>query len=223
MSRYGKVGILEMQALIATATLMNYVPLRPGLFGRVAYQKLYHDIAWTDSAKAVIHAMIVGAAIACYFMAATLAHWRFGADLLLLALAPIPTLASIAMLRPRTAVWLWAAVIRYAEFLAIAVRYWAAFALIGAPIEARGALAFACISVIASMIPLAGNGLGLREWAVGLLAPLLTSYQMELGITADLINRAGEMLVAIAVGAAGAAWLMRVRFRRTSPPTRSDS
>ena len=222
IARYGKVGFIEMQALIASATLMNYVPLRPGLFSRIAYHKLYNNIAIASSAKTVVQAMLLSVAIAAYLSATVAVRSRLNIDLTYLAISPLFGLAALALLAGRARAWIWAAVIRYAEFLVIAVRYWAAFALIGSPIEAQGAIAFACISVIASMIPLAGNGLGLREWAVGLVAPLLTSYQVELGITADLLNRAGEMLVALVMGAAGTAMLMHDRLGSRTIPSSAD-
>jgi hypothetical protein len=95
-----------------------------------------------------------------------------------------------------------------------AVRYHAAFTLIGSPIPPATALAFACISMIASMVPLSSNGLGLREWAIGAAAPMLTAYQLELGLTAELVNRAAELAMVTVVGLAGAGYLAWLRHRR---------
>jgi hypothetical protein len=66
---------------------------------------------------------------------------------------------------------------------------------------------FACISVIATLVPLVSNGLGLREWAVGLLAPALAFHHVDLGITADLVNRAAELLVVVVAGVPATLWL----------------
>ena len=76
---------------------------------------------------------------------------------------------------------------------------------------AEVAIAFACVSVVASMVPLFGNGLGVRQWAIGLLAPVLTTYRLELGVTAELVNLAGELIMLLLLGTAGAAWLARRR------------
>ena len=51
ISRYGKVGRVEMQALIAAATLLNFLPLRPGLFGRIAYHRTFNAIPAAASVK----------------------------------------------------------------------------------------------------------------------------------------------------------------------------
>ena len=43
-NRYGKVGAVEMGAVIGSAWLLNYLPMRPGLVGRVAYHKKVNNI-----------------------------------------------------------------------------------------------------------------------------------------------------------------------------------
>ena len=119
---------------------------------------------------------------------------------------PVPLLlagATIGQLR----VWLLAALLRYAEVLVWGARYYAAFKLIGVPVEPHEALVLACISMIASMVPFVSNGLGLREWAVGLASPLLKVGQLEHGITAELVNRAAEMAVILILGLIGLAYL----------------
>ena len=104
-----------------------------------------------------------------------------------------------------------AGLIRYVEVFVWAARYYAAFKLIDYTISIESALAFACISMIATLVPFFSNGLGLREWAIGLAAQLLTEYQLEHGITAELVNRAGELIVVLIVGLVGIAWLAHLR------------
>ncbi|MHC4784997.1 MAG: hypothetical protein ACYTE6_03445, partial [Planctomycetota bacterium] len=72
---------------------------------------------------------------------------------------------------------------------------------------------FACLSVVPMLVPFVGNGLGLREWAVGLAAPLLTPYVLGLGLAAELLNRAAELVVIVILGLGGIAWLT-LRARR---------
>ena len=103
---------------------------------------------------------------------------------------------------------------RLLELLLIAARYHAAFALIGSPIDTATATTLACVSMIASMVPFLSNGLGLREWAVGLLAPLLAACDMTQAMTADLVNRAAELIVVSIAGLAGLGWLMQHRRTR---------
>lgn len=206
MSRYGKVGLGEMQALIAVAALMNLLPLRPGLLGRIAYHKTFNAIPATASAKVVVQAIVLSACTAAVLAAALLAAANTPVPLWAAVGAPLPFLAG-ATAPARTRVWAGAALLRYAEVMVWAVRYHAAFALIGSPISAQAALAFACVGMVAMLIPLVGNGLGLREWAVGLASPLLAGYDLGLGLTADLVNRAAELAVLVIAGPAGAAWL----------------
>jgi hypothetical protein len=212
MSRYGRVGVLEMQALIASATLLNFLPLRPGFFGRIAYHRLHNDIAVRDSAKAVVQAVCISALIAIYLTAAMVLARMEWASLLLLAGSPPLLLGLAGVWVTRARVWLWAAATRCIEVLLSAARYWAAFELVGSAIEPAEALGFACLSVIATMIPFSSNGLGLREWAVGFAAPALTAHQMEVGIAADLLNRAAELVIVLVCGLAGMAYLARRRY-----------
>ncbi len=201
MSRYGRVGRLEMQALIAGATLLNYLPLRPGVLGRVAYHKTVNGIAVRDSAKALVQAVLLSAAASAYLTLVVLVSRQRPLAPWIVTSAPLALLPLAGILsRGSARVLCIAGAVRLLDVLVTAVRYHAAFTLIGAPIDFNGALAFACISVIAAMVPLVSNGLGLREWAVGLLAPAIASYHMELGITADLVNRAAELTVVTLVG-----------------------
>lgn len=222
MSRYGRVGLLEMQALIAAATLINFLPLRPGLFGRIAYHKAVNRILAIHSAKTIVQASILSASIVAYLGMVIAVSAALHISLLYGALAPIPLLAAGTLL-PRLRIWLAAALLRYLEVFVWAVRYYAAFALIGSPIDSTGALAFACISMMATMLPLVSNGLGLREWAIGLASPFLTDYVLELGITAELVNRAAEIIIVVILGLAGIAWLgARRRHAGTAAAARSD-
>ena len=141
-----------------------------------------------------------------------MASLRFGMDLRVLVFAPLPVLLGCAIFTGER----WrdqcsAGAIRYVEVLVLAVRYHTSFDLIGSAIDGRSALGFACVATIASMIPLVSNGLGLREWSTGLVAPALSSRSMALGLTADLVNRAVEIIVAIPTGLIGLAMLARMR------------
>lgn len=210
MSPYGRVGRLEMQALIATTALVNYLPLRPGLVGRVTYHKAVNGIAVMDSARAVVQGLALSIVIAIYTAGMALAAIHIDIDLRLGVLLPFLLAALLSLVRPAR-LWCWAGLVRYCELLVWAVRYFAAFSLLGLEIEWSSALAFACISALATMVPLVSNGLGLREWAIGLVAPLLTAHQLSLGITAELVNRAAELVVVLVMGLCGMAYLARRR------------
>jgi hypothetical protein len=210
MSRHGRVGVLEMQALIASATLINFLPLRPGLFGRIAYHKAVNRILAVHSAKTIIQAAILSVSIVAYLGLVIAVSGALHVSLVYGVVAPLPVLI-VGMATARLRLWMAAALLRYLEVFVWALRYYAAFALIGSPVDPTGALAFACVSMIATMVPLVSNGLGLREWAIGLTAPFLTDYVLELGITAELVNRAAELVMIAVLGLAGIAWLARRR------------
>lgn len=216
IARYGKVGILEMQALIASATFINYLPLRPGLFGRIAYHKTVNDIPASDAAKTVIQALICTVSVAAWFALAMIVSAIFGTHLWIGGLLPIAFIA-VGISRCEWRIYSLAFGVRYLEVIIWALRYWAAFALLGVGIDAQTALALACISVIATMVPFFSNGLGLREWAIGLATPFLAMQvtQMQIGLTAELVNRAGELIVVTITGLIGIAYL--VKMKKYSP------
>jgi hypothetical protein len=198
--RHGRVGLLEMQALIASATLLNFVPLRPGLFGRVAYHKVFNAIPATATIKTVLQAIALSLGVAACLAVVLLVSKFWGVPLWLGVLVPV-LLAAAALAWAPGRHLVAAGLVRYLEVIVWALRYGAAFALLGAPIDAHSALAFACIACVAMLVPLAGNGLGLREWATGGAAPLLTPYLLPLGLAAELVNRACELVVVTILGA----------------------
>lgn len=206
ISRYGRVGLGEMQALIAAAALLNYVPLRPGLLGRIVYHRTFNDIPAMATVKTTVRAFVLTIALSAYVALALVAVGRLSAPLWAAVGLPVPVLAVTAFV-PAARYWGVAALLRYLELFVLAVRYHAAFALIGSPLEPPVALAFACVSMVAGLVPFAGNGLGLREWAIGLAAPLLTPYVLGQGLAADLLVRAAELVVVAVLGLAGVAWL----------------
>ena len=214
MSRYGKVRLIEMQALIGAATLLNFLPLRPGLFGRIAYHKTINHIPAADTAKTIGQAIALSLAVAGCLALCLVLSVQFHLTLWVLLALPFALLA-FSTLVGSIRLWALAGLIRYVEVFVWAARYYAAFALIDYTISIEAALAFACLSMIATLVPFFSNGLGLREWAIGLAAPLLTMYQLEHGITAELVNRSGELIVVLIAGLVSIAWL--THLRRKSP------
>lgn len=216
MLRYGKVGFFEMQALIASATLFNYLPLRPGLFGRIAYHKAVNNIAVVDSAKTVFQAMLCSLMVAGWLGVALGTSLGLDVTIWIGVVLPLPILFGGGMFRS----WrlgLWALGARYLEVMVWAVRYWVAFKLIGVDIAPSTALAFACIGMFTMLIPFFSNGLGLREWAIGLTAPLIDDQiaQLGIGITAELVNRAAEVMGVLALGLVGIGVLLRMKASRS--------
>ena len=119
-----------------------------------------------------IVAAVISAGIAAYLAGVAVVTMQLDVSLWYGTVAPVAGLA-VALVSPRGRPWTLAILLRYVEVLVWAVRYHAAFVILGLPIAAETSLAFACAGVIATMIPFVGNGLGVREWGTGLLAPIL--------------------------------------------------
>lgn len=218
LSRYGRVPPLQMQALIASAALFNYLPLRAGLVGRAAWHKTVNGIAIRDTAKTVVQAIVITSIAGTLLAGATLlaftASIAWWGPVVAVALAMAAGCSS-----RRWGVWCRAGLLRYLDLLVWAGRYVVVFRLIGLDLDPLAAVAMACTSAVASLVPLSSNGLGLREWLIGLLAPMLTAHAMEQGITADLVNRAAEIVVIVVAGLVATAWLATMRPARSGAAT----
>lgn len=230
-NRYGRVRYAEMFGLIASATLLNFLPLRPGMIGRVAYHRLIHGIAVRDSIKVLVGALgCTMASMGCLVCAAWLGHQlrlSSAASIELMA-APLGVAVATMLVLRRAGgphLWRWAAALmfRYLDMSAWTLRYAMIFALIGRPLTPTSAAAVAFSSQIVMVSPVQ---LGLREWVVGAAASVVgsgeVSGQVELpdsvsslapGLLADLINRSAEFTVAIPLGIT-AAMVLYGRFRR---------
>jgi hypothetical protein len=214
--RHGLVGHLEMQALVAAATLLNFLPLKPGPLGRIAYHRAFNAIPAALTVRTMLQAAALSAGSAAYMAGGLAAGGLIGAPLWAIVAAPLPLLAAGAALGTLR-FWCGAAALRYLEVLVWAVRYHAAFALVGSPVGPGPALALAAVGMITMLVPFLGNGLGVREWAVGVAAPYLTPYVLAMGLAAELVNRAAEVLVAAVLGGAGMIWLSGLRSRGPAP------
>lgn len=222
--RFGRVGGFEMFALLGGAWLLNYLPLKPGVAGRVAYHKHVNEIDFRWSLVVVIQSIVVG--LACFGIQVTLASiaaeraWSEWGRAALIA-SPLP-LALLGLALPRSGKlehgWRYSAAFafRYADSLVWSVRYWLLFSVAGRPVGVGTASAIAGISQSASLIPIAGNGLGVREWMVGLAARSLPEWYgkpgempIAFGVSAELLNRACEVVVAVPVGLLSLWWLTR--------------
>lgn len=207
MSRFGRVGLLEMQAVVASATLINYLPLRPGLFARVAYHKRVNAIDVRHSARVVIEAIAIGLGATAYLLAAVALAHRLDTPPWAWIAAPLPALALLAVWRPARVLAV-AGCVRYVEVLIWAGRLAIAYALLGVEITPLAAMACAATVIVTTLVPFVSNGLGLTEWSMGLLAPLVGA-DAAIGVVAQLVNRAGEMLVVTALGVPAFIWISR--------------
>lgn len=219
-NRYGRVGAVEMGAVIASAWLLNYLPMRPGLIGRVAYHKKVNDIPIAASVQVLAFSIgLSGVAIVVMIALLLLLGGQSGAagatpgprTWIALTIPAVLGIAASLWLRARASPswrFISAGVFKFADVLVWAVRYWACFAVVGVELSPTQAAGIAAVTQLVLLIPLAGNGLGLREWAVGLVASSLPTWfagaavaptRVE-GLSADLVNRAAELFAALLVG-----------------------
>ncbi len=208
-SRFGRISLAEMQALMAATSLANYLPLRPGLVGRVLFHRARHGIRARDSLRTIVEAMLLTAVALALLVPAILLSRGGGTGAAWLASAAPFALGAAGLAVPRFRTLAWAFELRYLETLLTALRYHLSFALVGAPLPWTASTAVACVSMIATMVPFVSNGIGLREWSIGLLAPLLADVTLERGLAAELVHRAAEVAVIVPLGLLGLIELWR--------------
>lgn len=222
--RFGKVGLGEMHALIGSAWLLNYLPLRPGMFGRIAYHKRVNGIRVKDSVRVLVTS--VSLTIVSNVSVCAIAWAAFRAPALLswiIVAAPGVVVGAVGLVLAARATWplagaaglTLALAVRYLDILAWVARYAVVFALMGYPLTLAEATLVTAVSQAALLIPFVGNGLGVREWGIGLAVPIVASESPRaLGLAADLVNRAIEVVIAAPVGLIASAWLYRRTGRR---------
>lgn len=226
-----RVGLGEMTALIATANLGNYLPLRPGLVARLAYHRSVNAISVVESAKILAGVVASGLAAGGVLVLASLAAARAaqagageGSQAGIVSVPLIVALAGAVLGGgPRATLGRWWLVwaLRYVDLVVWAGRYMLGFWMVGQVLSPSQAAIYAVVGNLAMLVPIAGNGIGLREWAVGLAAPWLPAWLLAGGsaseqaeaLSVDLMNRAGEVLMALAA-APPAGWYLSRHVRR---------
>lgn len=227
----------ETYEVIGAAWLANLLPLRAGLVSRVFYHKAVNRIPVSTTVRSVLVSVVLGllASVMLAVLSGGLLWARLAPSPALLVLAaPYPLLLLIGAATPvgdRGSIltggfgrWrLWDALAaRYADTVCWMARYWVAFTLVGAPISVAHAAVFAAVSQVVMLVPIPGNAIGLREWVIALIGPLLPAWlgnesghlTQQACLAADLTNRAAEVLMTVLVGSAcGGLVTQRLRFR----------
>ena len=226
--RHGRVGFGEMFALIGSAWVLNLLPLKPGLIGRVGYHARYNDIDLKSSIKIILEisgAGLAGVALLAYPMLRD----RVGGIWIDALAAPVWIVAICGgvwgLARPQNVIasFLAATLFRMLDAFVWTLRYGIILGLLGLPPDMGTAFVIAAAAQAAMYVPLVGNGLGVREWVVGAVAsvvgngPGLTkdifTRSMPTGLSIDLMNRAAEMLVLVPLGLVCCGWVAhRVRI-----------
>ena len=243
-----RCGLVEMHTVLGAAWLFNYAPARPGMFARIAYHTTINRFPLSHVLASSVVAIICGGVslvlltIVC--IAAQAYIWRPMVVLAALT-APAMLMAFAAwgvrqqeksdanthgVALARVPAWrvLAGASARYLDCLVWLARYACVFHVLRVDLSLTQLVAITAISQAAALVPFIGAGLGVREWAIGLLGPILpggtgTTLVKATGIAGDVINRAAELLAALVVGLPCVAILGdRLRIR-TKPPDETNA
>lgn len=231
LRRHGRVGLGEMNALVGSAWLLNHLPMRPGLIGRVGYHKIVNGIRVRDAVESTLWSLgLAGIAGAMGLSLAFLLPSGSGTGAMAVVLGgPVAVLSGLAIGArfvggaggsggmARAAWMLGALATRYADMAVWAARYAVVFWVMGAELTPVQIVMVTAVSQFAQLVPIAGGGMGLREWLVGLTAGSL-AQAFDAALAGDLVNRAAETLLVVPVGLISGAVVARrlARFRAGS-------
>lgn len=225
--QFGRIGWFEMCTVIGSASLLNYLPMRLGLVGRLAYHKKVNKIDVSRAGAATLIQLLfsaVGLAISAgaALLPQNMVFPAFAAIGFVFAIAAIIMTKTVCNTDPLTlstrdsivltALW------RTLDMLVWVVRYYLAMRLLNIDASWLTAIALATASQVGMMLSIVGNGLGIREWLVGLTAKGLAnsidrgdsaSDPLAVGLLADLVNRVAELVFIVPVGIACTFWAAR--------------
>jgi hypothetical protein len=227
----------EMYEVIGAAWLANLLPLRPGLLSRVVYHRVVNRIPLPITIRSVIFSTVIGLLVSLAMIGVALgAMWLnlHAAWAVLVLLVPYPILLLMGFASPvaRPGTWLtggfgpWrvldATAARWADNLVWMTRYFVAFSLAGEHLSLPQAAIFAAVSQVVTLVPLPGEAIGLREWTIALIGPLMPLWVRgsgdalgrEICLAADLVNRTSGVSMTLVVGGVCSFLLaQRLRFR----------
>ena len=232
--RFGSVGRSRCSRLLGAAWLLNFLPLKPGGRRASCISQGREQDRFPMPVLVVVQSIVVG--LACFVtqvgaalergccLASGAGEWLRG----LLIFAPLPAAAVCAFTFPRTGRFspLLALLLPLSRFATrtrssgpcdIGSLFWIA----GAQRRRERGIGTAGVSQSASLVPIAGNGLGVRRMARRFFARVLPKWfgdgsdvPLGLGVSPKLVNRACEVVVAIPVGLLCVWWspAEKVRF-----------
>jgi hypothetical protein len=224
----GRVGFSEMVALVGSAWLLNLLPLKPGLVGRIAYHKMINGIDVRDSVAAQVWSVVCTLAAVTVFVAVqalvavvaepgdagSVRGWMGFITATVAPVAGLVALASVIAARsggrgPATAMLVLGVSLRLADVLVWAMRLALVFVVLGTPLPPTVLAAVVAAMMLANLLPIP---IGAMEWmaggAVAVLAMsgaagvagLTTQQALALGLAAGVLSRAAELVVAVPIG-----------------------
>lgn len=223
-----RIGLGEMEVLVASSSLLNYLPAKAGLAGRALYHKVVHGVPLSVSVRLIVLSAVgtlLTSGLLVSFVLVLGAHagneavagWIAGGAL---ALWVAPRMVDCG---PVTRAFLESIAIRQLDLGVWCLRYVVAFSAIGIDIDLRAAALAAASAMLIGLLPFLANGMGLREWAVAFLGGIAAGgWTEDAGLSADLLNRAVDLAVVVPMGALATwfalRWMQgRAASRRPSP------
>ena len=196
-----RVALGRMLALVCASSLLNYLPLRPGLVGRAAFLKMKHNLSirqsmWILAVILVLSIVVLGLAAAIVAWVPAAIQYEVSLALLLLLTMGVPVVAGVMLKRKIIRGWLWVP-LRTADLLITALRLWIVFQISGSPIDYPHAVFAASAGLFVSLLGITPNGLGLREWAIAGATSAATGH---VGFAAAVIDRGVEAIVVTITG-----------------------
>lgn len=229
------VPLRDMTAAVGAAWLLNYIPVRPGLVGRIALHKVVHRVPVMVSVRATLISAGLGVIAVVVFIFAAACAARLaasqpgggaGAVMIVTLPAALAGVGAFLMKGPSLRRAMLAALcVRFADMGVWMARYALAFAAVGQGLTLSQTAAIAAVSQAAMLTPVAGNGLGVREWVIRIAGPALPAWlatgatlSSQASLAADVVNRGCEIVASLVVGLLCAAWLSRNASRATHNP-----
>ena len=97
---FGRIGFFEMGKLIAASSVLNYLPMRPGLVGRVVHQEVVNAIPMRRSVLSIVEAAVI-CAVTVLWLAIAVAMIRFtSARAVGAIIAALPIFCGLTFLLP---------------------------------------------------------------------------------------------------------------------------
>ena len=232
------VGPIKMIGLLAASALLNYTPVKAGLFGRIVYLKQKHGVDY--GAAVLIHMMLAGGSFGALGVMLAITAWRRAIDAWwwggsvvgLILLAWVGALLLHYVPPKRVARWvgsssldgvghafkvlLGCTLLAGLNIVGIAIRWWVVGQMLQIELNMVDAMFMSLFTSFSAAMP--ANGLGLRAWMnkAGSEAGLLSEAVQGQAMTVSVIDRAAEVLVVLVTGLAALALIGGFSVRGTS-------
>ncbi len=229
------LGLGRMTGLISVSSLLNYLPLRPGLISRVMFLKVHHGVPLRQSLVISFFVVILSAIISASVVLVGLCGTVYSGARSISGQVIVPILGLVIMtgvcgLMPLVArrmapqsmqlVWL-LPVVKTFDVLAGGMRFWLALRVVGLPLTYGQSLVAAAGGMLVSLIGLTPNGLGIREWTVtGILVAMMAVDSGYVAMAA-VIERGIEVMVMVPCGLIGLA-VLRKDLAGNAPLSKDD-